>query len=136
MSKLIQEKGYKIEVVSWENDGDNYRTEYMIEECKETAIAIARLARDLFASENDRENPGGIGNSYGDSNDKILDYFRKNPFLIKDEDAEEDTIDFVTELADQLMGYTEHYDYRVCEEVNLTYTPVDIYDTQVTTIEF
>jgi hypothetical protein len=117
--ELVIEKGYTLEVTSWENDGDNYNTESMTVETLEEARRIYRVCTELFKSCNKSE--GGIGNSMsGECEDVIEEYIKDNPELNLDEDT-------ISNLAYELMGSSEYYDYRVCESVSVTYSPEDIY---------
>jgi hypothetical protein len=117
--ELVIEKGYTLEVTSWENDLDNYNTESMTVETLEEARRIYRVCTELFKSCNNGE--GGIGNSMsGECEDVIEEYIKDNPELNLDEDT-------ISNLAYELMGSSEYYDYRVCESVSVTYSPEDIY---------
>ena len=85
MRKKIIDKGYTVEVVSWENDGDNYRTEKETYSDKEEALAVKHLCENLFLSSNNGE--GGIGNlmddEYTQAHSIIVEYFINNPTLLK-----------------------------------------------------
>jgi hypothetical protein len=117
--ELIAMKGYTIRVVSWENDGDNYKTEYLTVDSKEEALKIQRVCRELFCSCNNGQ--GGIGNSMdGEGDATIKEYIESNPDL-------ELTADYIDYLKDELVGCTEFYDCRVCESATITYLEEDIY---------
>jgi hypothetical protein len=126
MVKVI-EKGYTLEVTSWENDGDNYNTESLTVDTIEEAKRIHTICTTLFKSGNNGE--GGIGNSMdGEEDDTILEYVKNNPDLFPElEGSEEEIIDYIQELSRELMGNSEYYDYRVCASVLVTYSPEDIY---------
>ncbi len=85
MRKKIIDKGYTVEVVSWENDGDNYRTQKSTYNTKEEALAVKHMCGNLFLSSNNGE--GGIGNLMDDEITKahsvIIEYFIENPTLLK-----------------------------------------------------
>jgi hypothetical protein len=115
--ELVIEKGYTIEVTSWENDGDNYNTESMTVETLEEARRIYRVCNELFKSDDE----GGVGNSMsGESEEVIEEYIENNPELKLTERE-------IRDLSYDLMGSSEYYDYRVCESVSVTYSPEDIY---------
>jgi hypothetical protein len=115
--ELVIEKGYTIEVTSWENDGDNYNTESMTVETLEEARRIYRVCNELFKSDDE----GGVGNSMsGESEEVIEEYIENNPELKLTEGE-------IRDLSYDLMGSSEYYDYRVCESVSVTYSPEDIY---------
>jgi hypothetical protein len=114
--ELVIEKGYTLTVTSWENDGDNYRTESMTVETLEEARRIYRVCNELFKSDE-----GGVGNSMdGESEEAIEEYIENNPELNLTEEE-------IRDLSYDLMGSSEYYDYRVCESVSVTYSPEDIY---------
>ena len=114
--ELVIEKGYTLTVTSWENDGDNYRTESMTVETLEEARKIHKICTELFKSDE-----GGVGNSMdGESEEAIEEYIENNPELNLTEGE-------IRDLSYDLMGSSEYYDYRVCESVSVTYSPEDIY---------
>ncbi len=84
MKKVIN-KGYTVEVVSWENDGDNYRTKTKTYKTKEEAIAVKHMCDNLFKSATN--NGGGIGNLMDyettEAYTVILNYFADNPTLLE-----------------------------------------------------
>jgi len=116
--KLFLKKGYTIEVVSWENDGDNYRTKRKTIELKEDALIIYKICKELFMD--GCNNQASIGNSMdGEANSIISEYIEKNPELLL-------TKDKINNLGYELMGGSEYYDFRVCESVEIVYSPEDI----------
>jgi hypothetical protein len=131
MVKVI-EKGYTLEVTSWENDGDNYNTESLTVDTIEEAKRLHTICTTLFKSCNNGE--GGIGNSMdGEENDTILEYVENNKDLFPEFEGEDDDfiIDHILHLACKLMGGSEYYDCRVCESVLVTYSPEDIYVEEI-----
>ena len=80
--KLIVNKGYRLEVTSWENDGDDYRTLNMTFDTKEEALAVVKMAKVVWKSSNN----GGIGNLMEDEDSEgeriICDYLAENPELL------------------------------------------------------
>ena len=58
MKKKVINKGYTLEVESFENDGDNYATNKVTYETSKLAISVARMCEELFNSDVD-----GVGNS-------------------------------------------------------------------------
>ena len=83
--KLVFEKGYTLEVTSWENDGDNYRTKSHHMETKEEAEEVRKMCKEIFIGCHNGEN--GIGNlmedEYSQGEYIILDYLTRNQKLIK-----------------------------------------------------
>lgn len=139
MKKVI-EKGYTLTVTSWENDADNYRTETKTVVTREEAEQLHKICTELFKSKNRGE--GGVGNSMdGDCGEIVLNYYESNkdlltfePFInlqkrIDDypDEVEELIFDCFQDLAYELMGGSEYYDFRVCESCDVTYSPEDIF---------
>lgn len=126
----VVSKGYTITVVSWENDGDNYNTNSIVIEDKDTALAIAKMARELFVSGSN--NGKGIGNTNdGDefgANRKIISYLEDNPNTFEDQSNmdEEELIDLCMSYNYSLLGASEYYYSRVLEKITLTYSETDI----------
>ena len=66
----------------------------------------------------------------------VMEYFKNNPILSeshhgsnphKDFNDDEEIFYFCMEIyAGPLMGYSEYYDFRVCESATLTYLANDI----------
>lgn len=132
-------KGYTLKIVSWENDGDYYKTKFKTVETLDEAKRIYDMCTKLFCSETNGK--GGVGNSMdGECQDVIIDYVKANIELFDDEYAkalkeeDEDTIfDWIRDEAYNLMGASAFYDFRVCESCSCTYSPEDI---EVEVIEF
>lgn len=134
MKKVIN-KGYTITVISWENDGDNYKTESITVDSKEKAKAYYDMMQ-LCKSKNNQ--PGGIiklGNSHnkfsGAQREVISEFLKENPLLLEGDDVEnadeDQLVDWFTELANELLGYSEDYICRVMESCTVTYSDKDIY---------
>lgn len=84
MSKVkFVSKGYTLGVVSWENDGDNCRTQHLTVETKEEALAVKHLCENLFQSNYDHLT---IGNKMDDEMEECMliaaRYLLENPFLL------------------------------------------------------
>ena len=98
MPKVVNE-GYILEIVSWENDADNYRTKSRMFNTKEEAIAVKKLCIVLFDSSNNGD--GGIGNLMKNNYEKslpiILNYLTLNPELLKIRN-EKSPLDFEKEI--------------------------------------
>lgn len=128
--RKVISKGYTIEVTSWENDGDNYNTEKIVEQNLDKAKAIGKMCEDLFASTNSAKK--GIGNtnegSEGRAQEKIVDYMRNNPILCDNKELTDGKlISICMNYNHDLMGGSEYYYSRVCESVTITYSPEDVY---------
>lgn len=127
-TKKIISKGYILEVVSWENDGDYYRTKTITVKKKEKALALYTLCTTLF----NNNSSYGIGNNCEISSkdkERIKNFFSKNKQLFPKLDIEdtEQLIDYCMDKAYDLMGSSEYYSIRVCESCTVFYSPEDIY---------
>lgn len=136
MKKIIN-KGYTLTVVSWENDGDNYRTKSMTVDTKEQAQAIHKMCTTLFLS----RNKGGIGNlmsdDYSEAEELIVPFMKNNLCLLEKYDVPYDAdnktlINICNEYNYALMGGSECYYSRVCESCTVTYSPEDIFLEEIT----
>jgi hypothetical protein len=119
MQKKIASKGYTIKVVSWENDGDNYKTLHKVVEDRDEALKIKRICETLFRSCNNGD--GGVGNAMdGECEHVIEEFIEANPEMGL-------TVGYIKDLAWVLMGGSEDYDFRVCESVTVTYLAEDVF---------
>ena len=127
-------KGYTIEVTSWENDGDNYKTKSIVEQSKEKAKAIKEMCDTIFKSQSN--GAGGIGNC-GDIDshrELIVDFMKDHPVLSDHipNPTDEQLMDVCMELNYDLMGGSEWYGSRVCESCKVTFSEVDVETKEVT----
>jgi hypothetical protein len=124
-------KGYRITVVSWENDADNYNTKVESGLTKEEVAFKIDLCKAL-------KHDGGVGNMYQPS-DSELEFARQilKAVLVKHSEADEG--DPTDEAADTAFDYL--YDLglsggefftRVCESYKVEFVPTDIYIEDVT----
>ena len=131
--KLVVKKGYTIEVISWENDGDNYKTKYMTVSSIETAKAIKHLCETVFVSKHDNLTIGNkMEEDYLKCYEIVKTYLLSNPLLVPD-DVNIKTID-VGNLWDSISHYnydlldsSEYYFSRVCESCIIYYSPEDVF---------
>ena len=133
MREKIFNKGYTVEVVSWENDGDYYATNRKTYYTKEEAFAVKHMAETLWVSNSKSEQ--GIGNlTYHESEkyySRVYKYFTDNPTLLILEggnvDECPDDIHDRTSHFHELLGYSSDYHCRVCDSVKVYYSEEDIY---------
>ena len=126
MNKKVINKGYTLEVVSWENDGDNYRIKSVTVDTIEEAENIYNMCKTLFKPCNNGD--GGVGNSMeGEANQVLYNYVTNNKSCFPDLKDEDDILNYFNDLTWQLMGSSEYYDFRVCESCTCYYSPEDIY---------
>lgn len=138
--KKVVQKGYTLEVISWENDGNNYRTIYHTVNTLEEAKKLYKVCTELFISENNQKIKG-VGNSMDHEGiSTIIEFVKNNKELFVDlevnveeidvEDEESDDIeelyDYFQDISWKLMGGSEDYDFRVCESVIVTHSHEDI----------
>jgi hypothetical protein len=123
MAIKIASRGYTIEVTSWENDGDNYRTERMTVDTLEEAKKIKSICKQLFASENDTVY--AVGNTMDGKGNSNVDAF------IADHPGWNLTKEYLRSLAWELMGGCEYYDFRVCESVTVTFLSCDLFAEEI-----
>jgi len=130
MKKKVVSKGYTLEVVSWENDGDNYNTKQFTTESKEEAEKLYKICTVLFKSHNNKQ--GGVGNSMdGKCKKTILEYIEDNKKDFSDLIDEDDIMDYFYNIGYELMGGSEYYDFRVCESCIVIFSEEDIYLEQI-----
>lgn len=127
--KKVISKGYTVEVTSWENDGDNYRTQSATFDSLEEAGIVTKMCRTLFKSSNNGE--GGIGNLMDDEDDEaisiILKYVDNNPEVKSlKKDKSQKISEVIMNINYTLMGGSEYYYSRVCEKVTVLYSSADV----------
>jgi len=133
MREKIFNKGYTVEVASWENDGDYCATKRKTYTTKEEAFAVKHMAENLWKTHYDSEY--GVGNMTHYSSEeyyhRVYKYFLENPTLLileggNVEESSDDILDRTSHFQ-ELLGYSEHYLCRVCESVKVYYSEEDIY---------
>lgn len=133
MTKVLKFKaGFHVEVVSWENDGDNYNTTSTHTETREMAMALRGLAQ-LCSTSHYNSKGTHIGNMYDEGFTEaqktlVEDFMEANPILVHPEDYSRDKcLDWWAEWNYELMPCGEGYTTRVCESVTIYYYPTDVY---------
>lgn len=135
MKKLLYKKGYHLEVTSWENDADNYRTITTYFETQAQAEAVKDLASVLFLSPEDWLNPTSIGNDCSNVQfvtPIIMSYVEANWEQatlagVPTDLGNDRIVDFILELSGELLGYSENYMSRVYEDSGIIYISEDLY---------
>lgn len=86
--KKVINKGYTLEVVSWENDGDNYRTKSVTFDDLECAKATKHMCENLFISNHDDKT---IGNKMEDEWRECMliaaRYLVQHPFFLNSNES-------------------------------------------------
>jgi|SRR5579859_5972 len=124
-------KGYRLTVVSWENDGDNYNTKIKSGLTKEYALFFVDLCK---AVDHDSE----IANLYEPSDEEVGDAHRVlRDVMIKHRKADEN--EPLDEVGDSAMEYLYdlglcHGEFftRVCESFKVELVPEDVHFEDVT----
>ena len=148
MQKIIHPKGYTVEVVSWENDGDNYKTLSYTVDTLEEANDLRELAKQCYSTNSGAEGAINLGNVTSNRDNysyAIAHFMGTHSSLIKDknvlkelseidlttEDIEDETLtEHLTEIFfeynDSLFSGSEYYLSRVLESVSITYLAEDV----------
>ena len=126
----IIQAGYRITVVSWENDGDNYRTLTQDGLLYENVAFIVDCLKLLS---------GDWGNMFlpddkelEEFSDHIRQVFKKYPtFIPPDVNTTDEVLDYFMEIVLAYTGYAE-YSTRVVESITVEYVPERIEIKDVT----
>lgn len=125
-NKVVIKKGYTIEVESWENDGDNYRTKTITLDDKDYALAVLDMCKVLFNDDDDI----GIGNMVdGEDNEafsKVIAYVADKPIITKTATTDAEMFALVMDINHKLMGGSEYYISRVFDIGSIVYSPEDV----------
>tara|TARA_B100001105_G_scaffold148940_1_gene119432 strand:- start:3882 stop:4307 length:426 start_codon:yes stop_codon:yes gene_type:complete len=134
MKKKIINKGYTVEVVSWENDGDNYRTKSTTYSSLEEAKAVKRMCENLFISGHDDNTVGNkVEDQYEECCEIVKSYLVSHPesqsghFKVKEDTRAGDAWDSISHVNSDLLGSSEYYFSRVCESCTIYFSPQDVY---------
>lgn len=121
----IVSKGYTLKVVSWENDGDNYKTTSIVTD----SVTDLKYFVDICKYCKQTHKGFTIANECSDNltepqREWILKLMEKHS---KRSDDEEEDLEEFLETTDELLGSSEWYLARVCSSYSVTYSEVDIY---------
>lgn len=125
---MIQ-KGYTLHITSWENDGDNYQLNQLTVETLDEVKKLHIVCTELLASEN--SSPTGVGNSSDYSGfSRLIDFAEKYPQYFPDCDglSNDELFEYFQALTYPLVGESDFYDFRVCESIQITYSPDNVYN--------
>ncbi len=135
MKHKVINKGYTITVKSWENDGDYSNTKSIVVDSLDKAKAYWDMMQLCKSSHKGATNLGNTCDEFSAKQIRVIvDFMRSNPILFEGDDpnsGEEHLVDWFTEIAGELLGYSEFYACRVMEECIITYSPEDIYVEQI-----
>lgn len=120
MQEKVVSKGYTFKVKSYENDGDNYATNFYTVESLEEAKLINHICKNLFPE---------VGNTMDGESDEIVEQYVEDNFNLFD--SIESPIDFINNLSHKLLGYSDYYDFRVINDFKILYSDVDIFVEQI-----
>lgn len=133
--------GFRLEVETWENDADNYRTKVLDGLTEAEVKFYVELAKAHYSMNGLRKK--GFGNMYEPGFNEKEEYadamraiFRKHISVLNKiwDDFEpswideESFLDMVRSVNYELgIGGSEYYFTRVTDSIKVSYTPVDIY---------
>lgn len=129
--------GYRVTSISWENDGDNYRT-VIKEGLKEEEVKLIGAIGKLMKSKK-----SGLENNYEASDKELskghkfyLPIFEKYVSLFSEHDMNlyrQDCYAIMDYIVENITGYSsEGYALRVLESMKIEYFPEDILVQDVT----
>jgi hypothetical protein len=117
--KKVVSAGYTVEVTSWENDGDNYRTKSAVYSTKEEALAVKHMCEVLFDC-TDYDNGSGLGNLMEDEDEeakqKIVSYLIKNPRLLTIKNTTLGLVSFKESVENEFSEHLIQYTWEECLE--------------------
>jgi hypothetical protein len=116
--KKVVSKGYTLEVESWENDGDNYRTKSksMTFDSIEEAEAVKHMCEELFSCSGDGD--GGIGHlmddEYENAKNSIVVYLVNNPTLLYINNVDNTPESFKVAVEEEFSEHLDKHDWKEC----------------------
>lgn len=129
--------GYRITSVSWENDGDHYRTEVKEGLSEDEAKFIGHLGKLMHSRKSGLENNYEASKKeYKKGHEFYLPAFEKYAHLFSAEDMKDyrkDCYALLDYIRENITGYSsEGYALRVLESMKVEYFPEDIVIEDVT----
>ena len=128
--------GYRITVVSWENDADNYRTITRDGLLKEEAQRDVEFLKLIAGSYNRHDTDNKVfGNLYEPRPPAIeafTDAVRQLMAKYDIEVNEEWPLDYFLEEVCEYTGWSEGYTTRVVDQITVEYVPTEIVIEDVT----
>ena len=115
--------GHILEITSWENDGDNYRTKVISPIALNTAMAYIEICK-LFDSKHTHEL-GNYGNAAW-TEEVDADLTTKVSAILKKANLPFDELDCEDLVYDLIGNWCDGEYYRVFEEAKLFYNPEEI----------
>jgi hypothetical protein len=129
--KKIIEAGFRFEIESYEDDGDNSKTIIKTVKTQEEVLAVQELLEFVHLG-------GAIGNTYEDfSNEQlysIKEFVNKNPLLFEkslqsgrfDVTYDDSLQELFTTIVSEYLGDGE-FICRCCKKYSITYSEEDVY---------
>lgn len=143
MKTLLKKAGYYVEITSWENDADNYKTYDLHCKSKEEAQFLFELAKKHSSCNSSK---GGLGNTmdYDEISEKtiseISEIFKQYKNVISENDFnfeklnidkninKEFLLEIVKELCTySLFSYSEYYCFRVFDKGKIYFLENDVF---------
>jgi hypothetical protein len=138
MSDKIIESGYYVELTTWENDGDNYKTE------THTGLEWSEVLflNEIYKKFNSGYKSNSFDNTFGnreicDIEQSVIDWFKSLPEYIKNAASQNNEIDdyCILELIEEFVDvWNDGEKYRVVDSIKVWYNPETITMTDVTEV--
>lgn len=131
--------GYRLEVVSWENDADNYNTK-VIDGLTIRQVQFYTKLCKMLESKNSWGDTAHFGNMYEPSDEEVaayiaavrplarayVDVINCEGYTETDIEDDEDLGNRLNDFTSDLMGNSEYYYHRVVESFSVHYLSEDI----------
>lgn len=128
--------GYRITVVSWENDADNYRTCTRDGLLKEEAQQVVEFLKLIAGSYNRHQTDNKVFGNLYEPRDGVREEFenavRKLMAKYDIEVNEEWPLDYFLDEVCEYTGWSEGYLTRVVDKITVEYVPQEIVIEDVT----
>ena len=130
MKRTVIPAGYRLTIISWENDADNYDTVILEGLTEEQCAFNVDLCKILMYDENDRNKENPLNNVY-DPDDAEINQIDDAINLIIKKHNQEETTDPIEYLYDLGLSKGEYYT-RVCDSFKVEHIESDIILNDVT----
>lgn len=125
--------GYNVAVTSWENDSDYHNTKVIhvktIDDCR-FLKEFAMLFRSQYTGAGEFFGNGCLNERQESRlNERVKElaakYYHRSEYAADLYEEGELLTDYYTDLACDMLGYSEYYHFRVCESVDVYYLEND-----------
>lgn len=120
---LVSKQGYYLKAVTWENDGDNYKTkEVYFGDDEKTARMVADVISNVI-HEYGNEDEDLYEQANSDIGKYLFNQEKYRLFAVHNPNA----VNIINDYLSDLGFGAEYYCYRVCDELTLIYNPAPVY---------